>query len=305
MKTKELLEQEKTIPICKNCHLTKEVTVFNKFKEMILRKNNYENNLEGIENKIHQYVKTNLNSDTPKSQLNQIKSWIKKRIVTESLYKGGCIGCSEKRLPTLQFHHREPRKKSFKSWDQISFLRTREIMEKLVKDNAICLCGTCHNMVEARHFKENISKIVESKDLHELKTFYENLNRSINNYSFPKELESKVNYRSRIIQNKLAKLKEIETGTPLKESIEYQTAYGEAWKKYLFHIDKLRNEGKRVQTKVLAESVGVNTRNTRKNIQKLISEGMISIEGENNNRTILLTKKGIEESKKNYPYIYK
>jgi len=59
-----------------------------------------------------------------------------------------------------------------------------------------------------------------------------------------------------------------------------------------------------VQTKILAEHVGVNTRNTRKNIQKLIAKGMISINGEHNNRTIVLTEKGVNESKKNFPYIY-
>ncbi|MHA1460923.1 MAG: hypothetical protein ACTSO8_05520 [Promethearchaeota archaeon] len=303
-KTMERLEQEKTIPLCNSCHLTKKATVFNKFKEIVLRKNNFENNLTGIENNIYQYIKSNLEPEENK-HLHQIKSWIKKRIVTERLYKGSCIGCGEKDLSTFQFHHRDPEKKSYRSWTQINFLSISEIMEKLVKDNAICLCGTCHSMVEARHFKENMNEIVGSKNLPELKTFYEKLNRNINNYSFPKELESKVNYRSRIIQNKLAKLKEIETGTPLKESIEYQTAYGEAWKKYLFHINKLTDEGKKVQTKILAENVGVNTRNTRKNIQKLIAKGLISINGEHNNRTILLTEKGKEESKKNYPYIYK
>ena len=177
-------------------------------------------------------------------------------------------------------------------------------MEKLVKDNAVCLCGTCHNMAEARHFKENMSEIVESKDLHEIKTFYEKLNRNINNYSFPKQLEKKVNYRKQIIQNKLARLKEIEPRTHLNESIKYQTSYGEAWKKYLFHINKLINERKVVQTKILAESVGVNTRNTRKIIQKLIAKGMISINGEHNNRKIILTERGRNESKKNFPYNY-
>lgn len=300
-KTMERLEQEKTIPLSNSCHITKKATVFNKFKKIIFQKNKFENN---IENNIHQYIKSNLKPEENK-HLHQIKSWIKKRIVTERLYKGSCIGCGEKSLPTFQFHHRDPEKKSFNSWTQINHLSISEIMEKLIKDNAICLCGTCHNMVEARHFKENLSEIVEGKDLQGVKSFYEKLNRNINNYSFPKQLEKKVNYRTQVIQNKLAKLKKIESGAPLKESIEYQTAYGEAWKKYLFHINKLRNEGKRVQTKILAESVGVNTRNTRKNIQKLISKGLISIEGEHNNRTILLTEKGIEESKKNYPYIFK
>lgn len=53
-----------------------------------------------------------------------------------------------------------------------------------------------------------------------------------------------------------------------------------------------------VQTKTLAESVGVNTRNTRKNIQKLIAKGMISINGEHNNRAIILTEKGVNESER-------
>ena len=54
-----------------------------------------------------------------------------------------------------------------------------------------------------------------------------------------------------------------------------------------------------VQTKPLAESVGVNTRNTRKNIQKLIAKGMISINGEHNKRTIILTEEGEKEVKRN------
>lgn len=49
---------------------------------------------------------------------------------------------------------------------------------------------------------------------------------------------------------------------------------------------------------MLADSVGVNTRNTRKNIQKLIAEGLISINGEHNNRTITLTEKGSKQSLK-------
>ena len=54
----------------------------------------------------------------------------------------------------------------------------------------------------------------------------------------------------------------------MNENLKFQYRYGEAWKKYLSHISKLLNEGKKVQTKNLAESVGINTRNTRKSIQK-------------------------------------
>ena len=40
----------------------------------------------------------------------------------------------------------------------------------------------------------------------------------------------------------------------------------------------------------------IDARNTRKNIQKLIAKGLISINGEHNNRTIILTEKGNKES---------
>ena len=63
------------------------------------------------------------------------------------------------------------------------------------------------------------------------------------------------------------------------------------WKKYIFHITKLLSEGKTVQTKTLTEIVGINTRNTRKNIEKLLNKGLITINGEHTNITITLTEK--------------
>jgi len=70
------------------------------------------------------------------------------------------------------------------------------------------------------------------------------------------------------------------------------------WKKYLLYISKLSREGKTVQTKTLAESVGVNNRTTRKNIQKLISKGLITITGVHTNRTIIFTENGRKETVK-------
>ena len=46
-----------------------------------------------------------------------------------------------------------------------------------------------------------------------------------------------------------------------------------------------------VQTKTLTEIVGINTRNTRKNIEKLLNNGLITINGEHTNITITLTEK--------------
>lgn len=84
---------------------------------------------------------------------------------------------------------------------------------------------------------------------------------------------------------------------PLKNSSLLKTKHGdEVWKKYLYHISKLKNEEKRIRTKTLAESVGVNPSTTRKNIRKLVNKGLIKINGESTNRTIILTEKGNNEA---------
>ena len=78
----------------------------------------------------------------------------------------------------------------------------------------------------------------------------------------------------------------------LKDPLQKEYEYGEAWKKYLFHIFKLGNENIEIKTLNLARNIGLNTRNTRKNIQKLLAKGLISIKGENNNRRLVITEKG-------------
>ena len=146
---------------------------------MILKKNNFEKKLEGIDNNIHQYVKTNFNPDNPKSQLIQIKSWIKKRIVTEKLFNGNCIGCGEDKLPSLQFHHIDPEKKTYRSWSDINHLNISQIINKFKEDTAVCLCANCHSMAESRHFEKNVGEILNNRDLLKSRTFYEKLNRNI------------------------------------------------------------------------------------------------------------------------------
>ena len=314
-KTKEVLEKEGVIPLCKNCHSIKQATVFNKYKEIITKKNDFEKNFEGLEKNIHLYMRTQLKYEKF-DQIRQIKSWIKKRIVTENLFNGRCVGCGKDKLPTLQFHHKDPKHKTYQKWSDLSNLSVSKIRKKLKEDDAVCLCANCHSMTESSHFKKNLSEIVENRDINELKTFYKKLDHKIKNYSFPYQpvklktykLQEKSPNQNSLSSSEihLSNRKEIEPRTKDSEkSVDWyrnskiQYGYGEAWKKYLSHINKLLDEGKMVQTKTLAESVGVNTRNTRKNIQKLIAKRMISINGEHNKRTILLTEKGEKEVKRN------
>lgn len=118
-------------------------------------------------------------------QIRQIIPWIKKRIVIENLYNGKCIGCDEDKLPTLQFHHKDPEQKTYEKWSDLSNLNINKIMEKLKDDSAICLCANCHSMTESKQFKENMSEIIEKRDVSELKIYYKNLNKNIESYSFP------------------------------------------------------------------------------------------------------------------------
>jgi len=324
-KTMEKLEKEKVIPLCKNCHAIKQATTYNKYKEIILKRNDFEKKLEGMEKNIHQYMRTNLKYQKYE-EIRQIKPWIKKRIVIERLYNGKCVGCDEDKLPTLQFHHKDPKQKTYEKWSDLSNLNIRKIMKKLKEDNAVCLCANCHSMTESSQFKEDINKIIEKRDIPELKTYYKKINQNIKNYVFPNQPEPPhINFKKQEstklpekthIQKRLSSAnlqltskKEIETRVEfsvkeVKGNLNYQYGYGEAWKKYLLHISKLLNEGQTVHTKTLAESVGVNTRNTRKCIQKLLNKGLITINGVHNNRAISLTEKGVNESKKNFPYIY-
>ncbi len=71
--------------------------------------------------------------------------------------------------------------------------------------------------------------------------------------------------------------------------------YGEAWMKYLVYIAKLTQERTIIQTKDIAESAGVITRNVRKNLVKLVNKELVIISSENNDRHVLISDLGLEE----------
>ena len=64
------------------------------------------------------------------------------------------------------------------------------------------------------------------------------------------------------------------------------------------HIAKLTEEKTIIRTKDIAESVGVITRNVRKNLINLVNKELVIISGENNDRHILISDLGLEELQK-------
>ena len=159
-----------------------------------------------------------------------------------------------------------------------------------------------------------MDKIVEELGIPELETNYKRLSQNIKKYTFPNQPEQCIKnikkQETNLSQEKTHKQKiltpvnlqlsenkydEIIIGFNKQNSsitLKNQFGYGEAWKKYLLHIEKLLNKGNTVHTKTLADIVGINTRNTRKGIQKLLNKGLITITGVHNNRTITLTENG-------------
>ena len=275
--TMELFEKEKVIPLCGNCHSREQADLFNNYREIIIKKNLFEKSAYQIDKLIHDKIKDH------EAQYNRnikfrIVEWLKKRSVIEQLYDGKCVGCNkitvENNLPALQFHHRSERKEvenKFK-WHKIKKYDIKTISKELIKEDCVCLCANCHKTVHFKNFK-----------LSDISILGNDYKREVDNYKYG-------------IQQNIQKfeLKLTAVNNPLGKGY----GYGEAWKKYLLHISKLSTEGKRIKTLNIAKSVGVNSRNVRKNILILLNKGFIRIDGENNNRTIYLTKKGREESNK-------
>ena len=396
--TKEILEKEQVKILCRNCHTKERTKTYNNHENLIKRTNF---NLNASNKEIKEYIRKNSSKPIKGNEIYNVEHQIKKHTIVNKLYKGKCVGCEEittqNNLPALQFHHRDINDDKSKLWLKIKFYELDKIRNELIKKNCVSLCSNCHQMIHSTNFKTQHEEIIGSEHWGQVKSFFNVLEKNVNNFKFQKELleepknkpkikknntkslsvERKISQKAYqqkdkgkyiefkkdpinqnigvngelIIKTKSIKKKIIISNSfpnqpepsqksvkkqeitkkqekmfkqiinssanlQLEDKIEiqarietiekrvnsnlnYQYGYGEAWKKYLTHITKLLNEGKRVQTKTLAESVGVNTRNTRKNIQKLIAKGMISINGEHNNRAIILTEKGRTESKIN------
>lgn len=177
------LESEKVLPTCRNCHLKKQSKFYTKYKKLIERKNNIES-LKGIEEKLYKQIYKEYPGIGHKEG-HQIKSWMSKKIVIERLYKGGCIGCDETNLTTLQFHHRDKEKKTFKKYDKLRYTTLENIEKKLIQDDAVCLCGNCHRMVTSKYYEKNHQEIVGSKYSQEIVKNYKFLNENIKNHKFP------------------------------------------------------------------------------------------------------------------------
>jgi uncharacterized protein YqgV (UPF0045/DUF77 family) len=192
-----ILKKENLKVLCKNCHTCVEVSNFDKFRDIVLSEKLSINNIGELDGVIYNEIKSNIKykSDYRKGAQHRarikyrIKKWIKKRLVIEILYNGACIGCEDininDKLPALEFHHRNPKKKEFK-WENLSKLPINKIIIILKNEDCVCLCKNCHSLIHSVNFEQFYKEIFERDTslINLVEEKYLILKENINNFSF-------------------------------------------------------------------------------------------------------------------------
>jgi len=195
---KDLLEEDGVFPLCKNCHAPRQQSILLDYKNLILsqylfrNKSGKQKNTKEINNMIDEAI---LNYPNLKDKLEKdsqyighvkymIKSWIRKRAIVEQLYGSKCINCGETNLSSLTFHHINPEKKKDISSEAFRKLSIKQLANKMIQEECICLCANCHTMIEATIFREHSEEIfvdMEKKDIYvkKINYFYEKLTKNI------------------------------------------------------------------------------------------------------------------------------
>ncbi|MBY9021471.1 MAG: hypothetical protein KGD67_10450 [Candidatus Lokiarchaeota archaeon] len=199
-KIKELLEEDGVLPLCRNCHALKQQIVFVDYEKLILNKYLFKNKSgrhkttielnKSINEAIlkHPHLKDRLEKDSQYigHVKYMIKSWIRKRAITEQFYGGKCINCGETNLSSLTFHHVNPEKKKDISSEAFRKYSIKKLAIKIIQEECICLCANCHILIEATIFREHSEEIfrdVENKDkyVRKVNLFYEKFTKNIQN----------------------------------------------------------------------------------------------------------------------------
>ncbi|MCK4379682.1 MAG: hypothetical protein KAW51_00985 [Candidatus Lokiarchaeota archaeon] len=90
-----------------------------------------------------------------RNNLQLLKNFKKKLKIIIENFNGKCLSCKNDvtKLPTLEFHHPNPKSKSY-SWRTLRVKNYEETLRLLRKDNVIVLCKNCHILIGSVNFKE-------------------------------------------------------------------------------------------------------------------------------------------------------
>ncbi len=178
------LKEERIVFRCVNCH-SLELNysyVFYNFKDFLMERNIFTNSTPILLNKKIDDLIIRSNFKVEKRELKRL---LKKRYIIETLFGGYCVGCRNVGidfLPAFHFHHSDHSIKEFTWSEHFRDLKIPEIIEIILDEQIICLCGNCHQLVEASHFP-NIASDIFSKELSlQVKVLYQQLNSNIMNF---------------------------------------------------------------------------------------------------------------------------
>lgn len=262
-------EEERVIPLCKNCHALENAKNFQDYKELILNKDIFKHTAEEIHQIVSNYVKLRINNYVKNFKFRVIE-WLKKRFIIEQLYDGKCQGCQKinvfNNLPALGFHH------IFKTdaidklrWRKIKKYGVNKIARLLIEEKCICLCSNCHTLIHATQFSNVIDEILDH-------------NYVIKYKSLLKEILSNID-RFKLLR------------TDIEDPLRILFKQGEIWKKYILHIHFITiNENvKEIKSKELLKNLYISNRHLNRVITNLSKMGLIEIVHKSENSVLKLT----------------
>jgi len=261
------LEADKVVLLCANCHSLRQSNIFNKYKDIILKKNLFQNSPEEIRQLLLNCVKRR-ESKKKSEQRSKIKynilTWIKKRYVIEQLYQGKCVSCEKltiyDNLPGFDFHHsldnlESPQVKINKesTWKRIQTSDIDIIVNTLIEEECVAICSNCHRLIHARYFNLNVEDILDEDSAIIARDNYYKSIRNITAFKFNKK--------------KIA--------DPLKTKIKY----GEIWKKYLIliYLYSKKKQADEFNSKELVDLFDIKLGMTNKVLTELKLKGLINM----------------------------
>lgn len=191
------LKQEKVQFLCFNCH-SLELNysyVFFYFRDFLTEKDLF---LKSSPIILHKKMDTLIaQSDfvtdemyAPATIKRDLKRLLKKRYIIEALFGGYCVGCRNvgiNFLPSFHFHHPDPSIKKFTWSEYFRDLKIPEIIKIILDEQIICLCGNCHQLVEALHFPNIANEIFTNEFSVQIKLLYQQLYSNITNFKIDED----------------------------------------------------------------------------------------------------------------------
>ncbi len=289
----EWIRNDKVIPLCGNCHQRVQAKYYNMFEDLIMTKELFSKSPSEIDVLIEKSLeKKKLTSNSKQLAKYQIKTWIRKRYIIDTLFEGRCIGCkivnTSKNLPAFEFHHKDSDLKQ-NVWDEIKHLDVEDIIEIIFKEEIIPLCSNCHSIIESKYYLY-IEEILEDYQ------FNENIS------SFKARVLSTYNKIITNIEKFSLSQEKLDYYSPLKQ--EFSTSR-EIHNKYLLEIYILLKKFKRSYVRIneINYLLHYTYSKTYRRISTLIEKGYMKEKAHNSNKYYYISQKGrdlVKELLKNY-----